>query len=637
MTRRRLRWLLPLAIAVFVMLPSGARAQTVPTPGASPCSPSTCGEPIGAPTVCANGQCFYGTTPTTKSSDYQQWTDQLMPSTAGGRLPIQDFSLGYSTAGLLGSFNLTGWFMSGLFQVASWMVSVGTWVLTWAFTFQFAGALAGAAARVAGALQTTIIGGLQLRWLCLVLAVAWCGGQMLRGRIMRGMGEFFVTLVILGLSFVVLANPAGMLKTADGAVSELSGGMMSVALGSPSASANPPIVGIPGCNQPTGCVAAGDQVYEHPEYGVAIQPMKNTITNALVEDPYDILDWGHSLTGACAKARDQILTANDPTTGAPLAPWDTQDQPREMMASAGCTAEANFNADASWSRLLGAAMLLLADSIAMVMMILIAATVIAAQFVGVGLVMVLPIALVAAIIPGLGRSMLYSWVGAAAKAILAILALTALLLFFAVSVQAVLAAFPGAPLAVPMAAFDILALVCFFLRKRFLRSGQSYGRRLGGHLASRKIGGTGRALAEGAAVGGIALGISHHLANDDQRRDIAKMVARAKKKNSAAVIQGAMTGAKAYGSVGGGLAKKAVTTAGSAAVSGGTSTAAIKVGMVATSALSTVSARAKKNSASMVASAALRLPARGARGAAETVRPVATQLAPKPRALPPAK
>lgn len=599
-----------------------------------------------------NGQVGYGTVPATTDPTYQNWLDEIMPQEAGSRIPVTSYSLGYADGGVLHPMSsVVGFFMQAFFDASVWLVSIATWLLTWAFTFQFASALAGMAADTAGLFQTRIVGQLELAHFALFFAIAWCGFQILRGRIMRGAGEMLVTLIIMGISFFALGDPAGLLRGADAQVSNLSGAVMSVAVNKAGDTSAPPaqvpVAAIAGCTPSAGvsCVATGNAVDEHPEYGVSIQPLKQAISNALIAQPYDILNWKHPLTGACAAARDKILTQPGPpgmpqmTTNGPVmtitgppepetAPWDTQDYPRSVMLAAGCTSEATFNARPTLARAFAAALLLMAALIVLISLTLIAVTVIAAQFVGVGLVMVLPIALVVGMVPGAGRQLLWRWVGLAGKCIVAILALSFLLTFFAIAAGGVLNAFPG-PILVPLFALDILALVLFFARKRVLHAGQRAGQRIGGHLESRQVGGSRGGLGMAAAgAAGLGFGVSEHMVSERTRKQLAIKSFQAKAHAAGAARRMAAASALTAATGGASTAVKAVAVARrhalpvSVAVHGRAQQASAAVNAAAL----TAKARAQRHSASMVASAALRMPSRLAAGTMATARPAATKL-----------
>lgn len=633
------------ALAVLA-LPGTAHAQT-PAPQPSP----TNGNVLGPSHPAGNGQVGYGTVPATTDPTYQNWLDEIMPQEAGSRIPVTSYSLGYADGGVLHPMaSVVGFFMQAFFDAAIWLVSIATWLLTWAFTFQFASALAGMAADTARLFQTRIVYGLELAHFALFFAIAWCGFQILRGRIMRGAGEMLVTLIIMGVSFFALVDPAGLLRTADAQVSNLSGAVMSVAVNRAGDTSAPPaqaVAAIPGCTPSAGvsCVATGNAVYEHPEYGVSIQPLKQAISNALIAQPYDILNWKHPLTGACAAARDKILTQPGPPgppqqttngavmtiTGPPepeMAPWDTQDYPRSVMLAAGCTPEATFNARPTLARTFAAALLLMAALIVLISLTLIAVTVIAAQFVGVGLIMVLPIALVVGMVPGAGRQLLWRWVGLAAKCIVAILALSFLLTFFAIAAGGVLNAFPG-PILVPLFALDILALVLFFARKRVLHAGQRAGQRIGGHLESRQVGGSRGGLGMAAAgAAGLGFGVSEHMVSERTRKQLAIKSFQAKAHAAGAARRMAAASALTAATGGASTAVKAVAVARrhalpvSVAVHGRAQQASAAVNAAAL----TAKARAQRHSASMVASAALRMPSRLAAGTMATAQPAATRL-----------
>ena len=95
------------------------------------------------------------------------------------------------------------------------------------------------------------------------------------------------------------------------------------------------------------------------------------MAQALVAEPWALLNYGEPLEGACAEAARQVLA-----TG----PHGTASSPRDLMNKAGCKQEAAFNRDPSTERAIDAGLLFVGVLPAALFMILVSFSLLIAQF-----------------------------------------------------------------------------------------------------------------------------------------------------------------------------------------------------------------------------------------------------------------
>jgi hypothetical protein len=262
-----------------------------------------------------------------------------------------------------------------VFSIAKMAVAVAIWLLEAATGFVIEGALTDAATAVADLLDGRVLGSMRLSHLGLVVSALYMGWQFLRGRVGAGAGEFALTLIVYG-ALVFVSTGLGFGGAVTGAM-QVAGGI-SAEIVSLAADTNRD-------------TDISDQV------GTAL-------IAGFVRDPYDTINWGQPLqTGSCADARNQALA-----TG----PHGFDKTPRQLMEAAGCDAQAEFNAQASVGRLVGALLYLVVAGAAVVLFVVTAFTLMVAKGLALFLIALLPVALYAGLFPGAGRSLLWHWVAA---------------------------------------------------------------------------------------------------------------------------------------------------------------------------------------------------------------------------------
>lgn len=368
-----------------------------------------------------------------------------------GVFPAGNYDIGCDNGGFLGDMSCVtvGTATNLLFSVGKLIVAVSVWLLDAAAGFTIEEALADAATSIADLLDSRILGPVNLAHLGLVVSALYMGWQFLRGRVGFGAGEFLLSLVVLAV-LIHITSGVGFGRTVTGTI-ETTSGIASeiVSLAADTESAD-----------------VSDRV-------------GSALVAGFVRDPYDTINWGHPLTGTgCEDARNQIL-AGGPHGNDPGA--------RQVMTDAGCTAEADFNAQATTSRLVGALLYLVVTGAALVLLVVTAFTLVVAKGLSLLLVALLPIALYAGIFPGAGRSLLWHWVSALVRVLALILAMGVFLALLVAGLTGLLALDRGL--------WERFLLVVFFMAVMWV------GRRQLLDISGRFADSTLQRL-EGARVGG---------------------------------------------------------------------------------------------------------------------------------------
>jgi len=156
--------------------------------------------------------------------------------------------------------------------------------------------------------------------------------------------------------------------------------------------------------------------------------LAGVMRRSFVAEPYDLINWGESLEGECAAARDQILDSG---------PWGDEDRPREIMRAAGCEEQADFNHNPSDERAAASLTVAVASVMITVLMVAMAIAVFAAQITLVALFSVASLVWAVALFPQ-GRDLLWLWLSRLIWAVLITFASIFLLSWSAITVTAVL-------------------------------------------------------------------------------------------------------------------------------------------------------------------------------------------------------
>jgi hypothetical protein len=409
----------------------------------------------------------------------------VVPDDCWGRYPSSHYDIGCDEGAWNNVVRKVYCALTDLaFQSGRALTSTALWLVGWSFALDLHSRLGAFATDIAGRLDHDLIGPLGLLHFVWLYAMVWVALQAMRGRLAMAGGELLVSLVVAALSGFVIVNPAGYLA----GVFETMHGASSAVL----------------------AAGTGQQLDADPS-GDVLHPVQVEIHRAFVEDPYDYLDWGHALSGACAAARDQLL-AN--------GPHGNDDQPRDAMRSAGCDEEAEFNHDPSGSRMFGAVLTLVAALSVVALLALMAMTLAVAQVLAIVLFSLAPLAFLGGILPGAGREILWRWLTALLRAVLAAVGMSFVLAVLLMAVSAVLSGTEALGLVERFALVNTVVVATFVVRKRILTAGHTATAQLGHRLAGRRAGGAREAawMAAPALAGATGFALASNIGSDGRSR-----------------------------------------------------------------------------------------------------------------------
>lgn len=458
-------------LVVFGAGSAGAAAQTPPVPTPAPTTPPTISPATSPGQVAALPAWAVGEAPPDPCVG-GAGPASIVPDDCWGRFPSSHYDIGFDE----GAWNhvarkVYGTLTDLAFSAARTATALALWLVGWAYGFAVYDRLGATAIDVARRYHAEVVGPLGLAHLAWFYAVAWAAVAALRGRVTMAAGELVISIVAAAAAGVVLANPAGYLAGTFDTVGTLSGAVLATGTGHP-----PP--------------GDGDQA------GAVLRPLQARIHAAFVEQPYDHLAWGGPLPERCATARDRIVAAG---------PHGSDNQPREVMAVAGCQAQAEFNADPTGTRLSGAVLTAAAAAVMTVLLVLVAATVVVAQVVVIVLFALAPFALLAGVLPGAGRELAWRWVAGLGRAGIAVVGMSLVLSLLLLSVAGVLEASADLGLIERFALVDMVVVAMLVARKRVLAAGHGLATSFGQRLATRRAGGERAApWLPAAAVGGAS-------------------------------------------------------------------------------------------------------------------------------------
>ncbi len=375
-------------------------------------------------------------------------------------VPLDHYDITADTGGMSDwDLKLQLWLTNGLMSLNRLIIGACSWLLNWAFEFQLAQLITEPMREIGETYQSAIIDRLDLGGVLLLLGAAWCGVQMMRGRVSLGAGELAVTLLISALAATVLARPADLLLGEDGLLMHTRDTAMALT---------------------SVTLTHGASVSTDPAQ--AAEPLTTALVDVLIVQPHQALNYGTTLDEGhtCWEAYREVVE-----TG----PWGDEETPRELMTDAGCQDLAEYNADPTVDRLFGALLLLGATFIvSLLILLLVCALLIAVLAMGLHVVLC-PLALVAALLPGGGRQLLWRWIGGVVKSLLSILAVCVFIAIFALLISGLMSAGESMPLVARFALLDIVALGGLIYHRKLLSAGNRASQRLSRRLETARMGG----------------------------------------------------------------------------------------------------------------------------------------------------
>ncbi len=499
--------------------------------------------------VMVNGQVVYAAGSTSETGDL------LAPlnirSSEG--VPINGYELN-ADGGSIVAFKTQAlaFALSGLFTLIRLLVGLAGWAIEVAFRFPLLKILTRPAQEVADAYEDVVVDALGLKGLLLAWAFVFAGFMLVRGRVSRGLGEIFLTLLIAAFAASAFVRPDYLLA-ADGPLGQSQQVGAEVAQRSVNAydwggkiASKSPCDGMAG-RQELKCMEEQDEG-PVPAAEVA-RPIQDSVTNALVVKPYMLLQYGRILDPAkdsdrkayavhlrwvsggykadddddgeggddegpcgliygpgkeyCEREQDAESAADslpELTPGGELL--DTShalvtDEDREFAAfladlkKAGEVgkAAAAYAEKPTWWRVGGAVLLLIGALFICGMLLSSAIVLLGTQGVCAAAAAAGGVAFIAGMLPGPARQSVWKWLSLWGIAVLAVVGICAFIPFFGIAVDATIT--DGPDLMVErILLIDVLAIAGAAGHRRLLTGISSFGRRMAMRMRYAKVGGT---------------------------------------------------------------------------------------------------------------------------------------------------
>ncbi|MFG2794797.1 hypothetical protein [Streptomyces sp. NPDC048419] len=196
--------------------------------------------------------------------------------------------------------------LSGLFTLIRLLVGLAGWAIEVAFRFPLLKILTRPAQKVADTYDHIVVDSLGLKGLLLAWAFVFAAFMIVRGRVGRGLGEIFLTLLIGAIAASALIRPDTLLGP-DGPLGQSQQVAAEVAQQSVNSydwggklASKSPCDGMAG-HAETKCLKEDAQA---PVSGADVaRPLQDSITNALIVKPYMLLEYGRILDPAKASDR----------------------------------------------------------------------------------------------------------------------------------------------------------------------------------------------------------------------------------------------------------------------------------------------------------------------------------------------
>ncbi|WP_217237448.1 hypothetical protein [Streptomyces sp. AC555_RSS877] len=191
--------------------------------------------------------------------------------------------------------------LSGLFTLIRLLVGLAGWAIEVAFRFPLLKILIRPAQKVADTYDVLVVDTLGLKGLLLAWAFVFAGFMIVRGRVGRGLGEIFLTLLIGAIAASALIRPDTLLAQ-DGPLGQAQQVAAEVAQQSVNSydwggklASRGPCGGMAGMQEATCLEREKAQPVSSTEVA---RPLQDSVTNALVVKPYMLLQYGRILDPA---------------------------------------------------------------------------------------------------------------------------------------------------------------------------------------------------------------------------------------------------------------------------------------------------------------------------------------------------
>ncbi|MFC4469246.1 hypothetical protein ACFPH6_32820 [Streptomyces xiangluensis] len=495
--------------------------------------------------VMVNSQVVYA------ASSQSETGDLLAPLniTSSEGVPINGYELN-AQGGSIVSFKTQSlaFALSGLFTLIRLLVGLAGWAIEVAFRFPLLKILISPAQKVADAYNDVVVDTLGLKGLLLAWAFAFAGFMIVRGRVGRGLGEIFLTLLIAALAASAFVRPDYLL-TQDGPLGQGQQVAAEVAKESVNSynwggklASRGPCDGMAGMQE----VKCLQRENEAPVSATDVaRPLQDSVTNALIVKPYMLLQYGRILDpskdsdrkayavhlkwviggyqanaqnkedreGACrllyGPAKEYCMGDDDApredalpelTPGGELLDASqafVTDEDREFSAflkdleKAGAVGKAcaTYAKEPTWWRVGGAALLLIGALFICGMLLSSAIVLLGTQGICAAAAAAGGVTFIAGMLPGPPRQSVWKWLSVWGIAILALVGVCAFIPFFGIAVDATIT--DGPDLMVErILLIDVLAIAGAAGHRRLLTGITSFGRRMAMRMRYATVGGT---------------------------------------------------------------------------------------------------------------------------------------------------
>ncbi|MEU6511013.1 hypothetical protein [Streptomyces sp. NPDC046942] len=443
--------------------------------------------------------------------------------------------------------------LSGLFTLIRLLVGLAGWAIEVALRFPLLTILTRPTQKAADTYDHVVVDTLGLKGLLLAWAFVFAGFMIVRGRVGRGLGEIFLTLLIGAFAASALIRPDTLLAQ-DGPLGQSQQVAAEVAQQSVNSydwggkiASKGPCDGLAGnaeikCEQRQG---------EGPVSAAEVaRPIQDSITNALIVKPYMLLQYGRILDPArpsdrkayavhlkwitggyqprtehsqkakdtcrlihgeakkyCEAGIDGGPANNNTSDNLPslTAGGDLLDSPNAIVTDddrafaafltdlkkAGPVGQAcaDYAQKPTWWRVGGAFLLLIAALFICGMLLSSAIVMLGTQGICVGAAAAGGITFVAGMLPGPSRQAVWKWLSLWGVAVLALVAICAFVPFFGIAVDATITNGPDL-MVERILLIDVLAIAGAAGHRRLLTAVSSFGRLMAMRMRYAKIGGT---------------------------------------------------------------------------------------------------------------------------------------------------
>ncbi|WP_329326992.1 hypothetical protein [Streptomyces mirabilis] len=489
------------------------------------------------------------------ASSSSETGDLLSPLniTSSEGVPINGYELNAEGGSIVAFRSQTLAFaLSGLFTLIRLLVGLAGWAIELAFRFPLLKILIQPAQKVADSYTHVVVDTLGLKGLLLAWSFVFTGFMLVRGRVGRGLGEIFLTLLIAAFAASAFVRPDYLL-TQNGPLGQAQQVAAEVAQQSVNSydwggklASRGPCDGMAG-NQELKCL---QQEGEGPVSAAEVaRPIQDSITNALIVKPYMLLEYGRILDPA--KAADRTAYAvhlkwitggykasaqnkgkgarndacrlikgeakrycerstSDVPSGSGTLPALTPggelldasnaivtDDDREFssfladMKRAGPVGKAcaAYAEKPTWWRVSGAGLLLIATLFICGMLLSSAIVMLGTQGICAAAAAAGGVTFIAAMLPGPPRQSVWKWLSLWGIAILALVGVCAFIPAFGIAVDATITNGPDL-MVERILLIDVLAIAGAAGHRRLLTGITSFGRRMAMRMRYAKVGGT---------------------------------------------------------------------------------------------------------------------------------------------------